>query len=357
MGVKIDGAGAGSKGSILNVFSDVLCKNAISSEVVLKVTCYISALASSLPDTCSRELHNLSTCIFYSTRVTIAMDLLSSIRKSGSRGGVDFKWEDVSNSVHRENYLGHSLMAPVGRWQKGKDLNWYAKGDEKDSATGETAEEKRIRERKEEIKRIKEAEEDALAKALGLPVAPRNNGPGSGANNIDIGEMKKMVKEGMEDEDVNDETEQAGRGVGFGAFVGAGAADTTILARANDMPSFDPEQGGLVGKDRKESKKSRRERSRSRERHHRRHRHRSRSHEGRRHRERHGDDDTRGRRHRSRSVERKDARYRDHSEPREGRSRRDERERRRSPDRRSRRSRSPDRRDRWRDRDGDYRRR
>lgn len=39
----------------------------------------------------------------------------------GTRGGKDqFSWEDVKNDKHRENYLGHSLMAPVGRWQKGK---------------------------------------------------------------------------------------------------------------------------------------------------------------------------------------------------------------------------------------------
>src|SRR5277367_4807464 len=111
------------------------------------------------------------------------MDLLSSIRKEGSRGGVDFKWSDVTTSQHRENYLGHSLMAPVGRWQKNRDLNWYAKADSDNvlnkDGQSETAEEKRARERKEEIRRIKEAEEDALAKALGLPVVDRGtNGIG-----------------------------------------------------------------------------------------------------------------------------------------------------------------------------------
>ncbi|KAI0433071.1 kinase phosphorylation protein-domain-containing protein [Xylaria sp. FL1042] len=111
------------------------------------------------------------------------MDLVSGIRKTGSRGGVNFSWEDVASSAHRENYLGHSLKAPVGRWQKGRDLTWYAKADAADSFSNETAEEKAARERKEELKKIKEAEEDALARALGLPVAPRN---ATGANAVDV---------------------------------------------------------------------------------------------------------------------------------------------------------------------------
>ncbi|KAF2970013.1 hypothetical protein GQX73_g3514 [Xylaria multiplex] len=111
------------------------------------------------------------------------MDLVSSIRKTGSRGGVNFNWEDVATSTHRENYLGHSLKAPVGRWQKGRDLTWYAKADGADSSSNESAEEKAARERREELKKIKEAEEDALARALGLPVAPRNV---TGANAVDV---------------------------------------------------------------------------------------------------------------------------------------------------------------------------
>ncbi|KAI0199373.1 kinase phosphorylation protein-domain-containing protein [Astrocystis sublimbata] len=120
------------------------------------------------------------------------MDLVASIRKTGSRGGVNFNWDDVATSAHRENYLGHSLKAPVGRWQKGRDLSWYAKGDAADDPN-ETPEEKAARERKEELKAIKEAEEDALARALGLPVAPRNT---TGANAVEVSQPRIPLQDG-----------------------------------------------------------------------------------------------------------------------------------------------------------------
>ncbi|KAI7857770.1 kinase phosphorylation domain-containing protein, partial [Circinella umbellata] len=68
-----------------------------------------------------------------------------------------FSWDDVKEDKHREYYLGHSLMAPVGRWQQGKDLTWYAK-DKKDDA--------KARAQREELARIKEAEADAMTVAL-----------------------------------------------------------------------------------------------------------------------------------------------------------------------------------------------
>ncbi|KAK2861169.1 hypothetical protein FQN49_004475 [Arthroderma sp. PD_2] len=137
------------------------------------------------------------------------MDLVSSIRKEGSRGGqTEFKWSDVKDSNRRENYLGHSLMAPVGRWQQGRDLSWYAKGEEDPDAA------KRARE--EEIRKIKEAEQEAIARALGLPVAVASGSANANMTPLGGKEVERAILEGAADDKGVDRV----KGVGFGGFRG-----------------------------------------------------------------------------------------------------------------------------------------
>jgi len=86
--------------------------------------------------------------------------------RGGTRGGqAEFKWSDVSADKDRENYLGHSINAPTGRWQKNKDIHWYNRD------VGQSAEE-----RAEEIRKIKDMEADALAVALGFEPSSKSQG-------------------------------------------------------------------------------------------------------------------------------------------------------------------------------------
>ncbi|XWS08137.1 hypothetical protein CRYUN_Cryun41cG0054500 [Craigia yunnanensis] len=127
--------------------------------------------------------------------------------RGGVRGGRDqFSWEDVKVDKHRENYLGHSIKAAVGRWQKGKDLHWYARDKNSKGSDTEAL--------KEEIRRVKEEEEQAMREALGL--APKRSGQPQGSR-LDKHELSELVKRGSTAEDLGAGHAEAAQvhGLGF----------------------------------------------------------------------------------------------------------------------------------------------
>jgi hypothetical protein len=97
----------------------------------------------------------------------------------------------VKEDKDRENYLGHSINAPAGRWQKNKDIHWYAREND----VGVDALERAARQRAEEIKKIKEQEEDALSLALGFAPTKRDeDGAGTGANAVAVPKSQKELE-------------------------------------------------------------------------------------------------------------------------------------------------------------------
>lgn len=103
-------------------------------------------------------------------------------RVGGTRGGQDqFKWDDVKADKYRENYLGNSVQAPVGRWQKGRDLTWYAKNNTEQAQS--LAEERR---------RLQDLDDDLMNAALGITAEKK----WTTSTKLDADDLKHLLARG-----------------------------------------------------------------------------------------------------------------------------------------------------------------
>ncbi|XJO78189.1 hypothetical protein BDV3_002670 [Batrachochytrium dendrobatidis] len=152
--------------------------------------------------------------------------------REGNRGGQGlFKWDDVKDDKHRENYLGNSVKASVGRWQNNKALDWYSRNSDPNSAEVQQS----------ELAEIKRLEEEALTEALGGRVYRKKK------LHMSRQELQRIIPKDLgPSADVEDKIS----GIGFGGSGMQGLARSTLVLDSTNISSGSlasaPVDGGSV---------------------------------------------------------------------------------------------------------------
>ena len=141
--------------------------------------------------------------------------------------------------------MGHSLHAPVGRWQKGKDILWYEK---KGSSSSNVNDELRLR---------KQRDEEMMNEALGL--APKRLKQPS--NSLDQEDMKRLLQRGATERDLGD-IERV-EGLGAAPAVGHAHIAKKTLAERYKERHGDEDEGVYRLGDKDEKKRLKKEKKRA----------------------------------------------------------------------------------------------
>ncbi|XP_054933302.1 uncharacterized protein [Dermacentor andersoni] len=161
----------------------------------------------------------------------------------------------------------HSLRAPVGRWQKGKDLTWYAKEKQQAASTS----------RQNEVAAAKKAEEEAMLAALGFatPAKPTHQ-PLSKA------EVTEALRRGDDSRDEGDADRVSGVGTNArgdfctrGKRPAEGVEFISHAATTQDSRQAEKEESSSK-KHKSEHKKEKKSKKHKKEKHKKKHKHRSR---------------------------------------------------------------------------------